>query len=271
MNKSEEHSIRAVLFDWAGTVVDHGSWAPVAVFIDVFHARGIELQLEQVRAPMGMAKREHIRTLLEDPKIRRVWRDRHGRDVRESDTEELYREFLDEQERAILERSDLIEGVCETVAFLKERGIRIGSTTGYPRELAKGLIDAAAIQGFEPECTVTASEVPAGRPAPWMIFRACEELGAYPVSAVVNVDDTIAGVQAARHAGCWSVGVSRTGNLVGLSLRDFKALSPAEQEERVRFAGKKLEEAGAHFVVGSVGELPDVIRSIENPLQTVMV
>lgn len=267
----EDNRIKAVLFDWAGTVVDHGSWAPVAVFIDVFHAHGIELQLEQVRAPMGMSKREHIRTLLEDPAIRAVWRERHGCDICDNDTEDLYQEFLHEQERAILERSSLIEGVADTVGYLVDRGIQIGSTTGYPRELIGGLLEAAAQQGFTPECTITASDVPFGRPAPWMIFRACEEIGVYPINAVMNVDDTVAGVQAARNAGCWSIGVSVTGNLVGLSLRDFMALAPEEKERRVRAAEMKLKEAGAHFVIGSVKELPGVIRSIENPLQSALV
>ena len=57
--------IEAVIFDWAGTTVDYGCFAPVQVFIEVFRHVGIEPTMDEVRAPMGMLKRDHIKTMLE--------------------------------------------------------------------------------------------------------------------------------------------------------------------------------------------------------------
>jgi phosphonoacetaldehyde hydrolase len=257
-----EKEVRAVLFDWAGTVVDHGSWAPVAVFIDVFHLHGIELTLEQVRKPMGMAKRDHIKLIFEDPQVRAEWKLRHGEEPGFAAVDALYDDFLTNQEAAILDRSELLEGVAELSQSLVESGIQIGGTTGYPRNVVKGLIHRANEQGFTPACTITATDVPIGRPAPWMIFRACERLNVYPMEQVVNVDDTVAGVLSGVNAGCWSVGVSRTGNLVGLTEREYRELPEPERVRRVESAERKLREAGAHFVVDSVKELPDVLHQI---------
>lgn len=59
----------AVIFDWAGTTVDYGCFAPVQAFIDAFKASGIEPTVEEVRGPMGMLKIDHIRTMLKGERI----------------------------------------------------------------------------------------------------------------------------------------------------------------------------------------------------------
>ena len=65
--------IKAVIFDWAGTTVDFGCMAPVQAFVEVFKQYGIEPTMEEVREPMGMLKWDHIRTMLEMPRIKREW------------------------------------------------------------------------------------------------------------------------------------------------------------------------------------------------------
>jgi phosphonoacetaldehyde hydrolase len=45
---------KAVVFDWAGTVVDFGSFAPMGVFVEAFAEFGVEVSVAQARAPMGM-------------------------------------------------------------------------------------------------------------------------------------------------------------------------------------------------------------------------
>jgi len=61
--------IEAVIFDWAGTTVDYGCFAPVQAFIETFKNEGIEVSFDEVRQPMGALKRDHIRALLEMPRI----------------------------------------------------------------------------------------------------------------------------------------------------------------------------------------------------------
>ena len=61
--------IRAVLFDWAGTTVDHGSRAPVEVVVEVFRRAGVAVTDAEARAPMGRAKREHLDAVLSTPRV----------------------------------------------------------------------------------------------------------------------------------------------------------------------------------------------------------
>ena len=96
-----------------------------------------------------------------------------------------------------------------------------------------------------------------------MIYENAVRLGVYPMAAIVKVGDTLADIHEGLNAGCWSVGVAATGNLVGLSEQEFGALPPAEKQERLRSARAELGGAGAHFVVDSVAELDPVLDEID--------
>src|SRR5262245_66014187 len=82
--------IRLVVFDWAGTVLDFGCFAPVAAFRDAFAQLGVEVSVAEARAPMGLHKKEHIRVMLHEPGLARRWADVHGRQPDERDVERLY-------------------------------------------------------------------------------------------------------------------------------------------------------------------------------------
>ena len=115
------------------------------------------------------------------------WRSTVGHDWTEADVEDLYRDVTPRQVAAVEVCSALVPGVCDCVTRLRERGIKIAATTGYFREAAAIVLAAAKQQGYEPDFAICADDVPAGRPAPWMIFRAMEALGVYPPSAVVKL------------------------------------------------------------------------------------
>ena len=68
------NKIEAVIFDWAGTTVDFGCFAPVNVFIEIFKEVGIEVTMEEARLPMGMLKWDHIKTMLQMERISNLWR-----------------------------------------------------------------------------------------------------------------------------------------------------------------------------------------------------
>lgn len=259
---SRKGQVSAVIFDWAGTVVDHGSWAPVMAFLDVFHAHGIDLDLNQIRPFMGMAKREHIGHVLTLSEVKLNWQLRYKRAPEDADIDKLYREFLELQSNVIPQYSAIIKGVPEAMLELHRMGIRIGSTTGYPREVMDLLIPIGAENGFSPECVVTVSEVPQGRPAPWMILRNAEAMGIFPLSSIAVVDDTVSGIEAGRNAGCLTIGVSRTGNLVGLSACTLDELPASERRLRIDEASRQLVESGAHMVVESVADLPAALRGL---------
>lgn len=226
--------IQAVIFDWAGTLIDPGSKAPIEAFVELFRQAGVAVTEEEARKPMGLAKRDHLAAMLASPVVAQAWTGSLGRASDESDLDRLYRRFPKIQIEAIRRRAELIPGALETVAALREQGIRIGTTTGYSRELMDVLEPLAADLGLEVDCVVCADQVSAGRPAPWMLFEAAERLGVYPASSIVNVDDTVPGIQAGRNAGMYSIGVSASG------ATDAAALAAAE----------------AHAVLDSVADLP---------------
>ncbi len=252
--------IRLVIFDWAGTTVDHGSLAPVHAFGAAFLDHGVELTQQEIRGPMGLHKKDHIRNLFGLETAASQWKLQHGRDWCEDDVEALYQAFTPLQVEQAQQLSDLILGVWECFDWLKSRGIAVGSTTGYPRVVADPTIAAAAKQGYRPEAAVCADEVPAGRPAPWMIFRNMEQLGVFPPSSVLKVGDTVPDIQAGINAGVTTIGITQTGSEVGLSLADWDQLDPDAQQAAVARADQVLLDAGANDVLASVADLPEWIE-----------
>jgi phosphonoacetaldehyde hydrolase len=255
--------LKAVVFDWAGTVVDFGSCAPAAVFQKVFRERGIDITAEQAREPMGMAKREHIEAILNLSSVKQEWRQTFGREFNDSDIDAMYEQFLPLQMQILDNHSELIPGAAHAVRECRSMGLKIGSTTGYTRELMKVVSAAAKLQGYVPDCVVCADDTPRGRPAPYLLFEAAMRMDVYPMWSIVKVDDTPVGIEAGRNAGCWTIGITRTGNCVGKSLEELAKLDDAQVKALCRSAADKLTKAGSHYIVESVVEVPKVLREID--------
>ena len=260
------NAVRAVIFDWSGTVVDFGSRAPAAAFVEVFREFGIELTVAEARGPMGLAKRDHIRALGRIPRIDAAWREAHGRAPGDSDIERIHDRFEPLTARVAARHADLVPGVAESAAELRRRGIRIGSTTGYTRPIMESVLPIAARHGFAPDNLVCAGDLPAGRPTPLMMYRCFVDLAVWPAAAVVKVDDTAPGIEEATAAGSWAVGVSMSGNAVGLSPEELAVLDPDETARRRERAAAELRAAGAHYVIDTVADLLPVVEAIDTRL-----
>ena len=252
-------TIRLVVFDWAGTTIDFGCMAPAGAFVAAFAAKGVAVTLAEARAPMGLHKKDHVRAMLREPSVAEKWRDATGHDWIEDDVEELYREAVPRQLESLGKHGELIPGVLEVVKELRRRGVKVAATTGYFREAADAVLAAAKRQGYEPDFAICADEVPAGRPAPWMIFRCMEALDVYPPAAVVKVGDTVIDVATGRNAGCWSVGVIDSSSLMGLTADEFSALSEDEKDARREAVAHRYPDAGAHGVIDTLAELPALL------------
>jgi len=254
--------LQAVMLDWAGTTVDHGSRAPARAFVDIFERSGVAITEAEARGPMGRAKRDHIATIIALPRVSDAWRARHGRAPSEADVDRLYDDFLPLQQQTLARHADVIPGVPQVVAECRRRGLKIAGSTGYTRALMDVLEPIARAHGYAPDVSLCADDVPRGRPAPWMLFRAAEQLGVYPMSAVVAVDDTPVGIEAGCNAGAWTVGVTRTGNGLGLSREEVDALDRHALEARLAAVAGDLRQAGAHYVIESVADLLPVLDDI---------
>ena len=261
--RSYRGKVRAVLLDWAGTTMDFGCMAPAVVFVKVFERAGVPITMDEARAPMGAHKRVHIQQVTELDAVRARWQARHGRPPGEADVDRMFADFVPLQLECLSEYSTLIPGTLEVVAALRAREVKLGSTTGYLREMmAINLADAKA-QGYEPDATVCASDVPAGRPYPYMCLQNMLDLRVWPVEACVKVDDTLPGIEEGLNAGMWTVGLAVSGNEVGLPLAAWQALPPAEQQARRERAHARLRMGGAHWVVDTIADLLPCLDDIE--------
>ena len=259
--------VKMVVLDWAGTTMDYGCYAPAVVFIEVFKNKGVEITMEQARRPMGLHKREHIRAISKQTEVAAMWQTVHGRPVTDDDVEAMFADFQPLQMACLADYADLIPGALDAVAALREKEILIGSTTGYFSEAMELLKSEAAARGYVPDNSVCATDVPAGRPEPWMVLKNMFDLGIYPPEAVVKVDDTKPGISEGLNAGTWTIGLAKTGNEVGLNLEEVNALAPEVLKPLVVKARLELAKMGAHYVVDSIVEVPAVVEDINLRLE----
>ncbi len=254
--------IKLVVFDWAGTTIDFGCMAPAGAFVAAFAARGIAVTLAEARGPMGLHKKDHIRAMLRTESVGAKWHEATGRAWTEADVDELYRAVTPLQVEAAAKYSELVPGVVHTMNALRARGIKIAATTGYFRAAADVVLAAAKRQGYEPDFAICADDVPAGRPAPWMIFRCMEALNVYPSAAVLKVGDTVVDIEDGRNAGCWSAGVIDSSNEMGLPAAELFALPVPEREARREQVRQRYRAVDAHVLLGLINDLPAVITEL---------
>jgi phosphonoacetaldehyde hydrolase len=215
---------------------------------------------------MGLMKKDHLRTILARPAVAEAWKVEHGTSASEADIDYLFNDFVPMQTSVLKEYATPISGLLAVVKELRERGLKIGSTTGYIRSMMNILAPQARENGYEPDCIICPDEVPDGRPYPWMCYQNAIQLGVHPMQATVKVGDTLPDIEEGLNAGMWSVGLSLTGNLLGLNEEEANSLSP---EERYRLRKKietQLYQAGAHYVIDGIWDLPDVLNDIESRL-----
>lgn len=255
-------ALEAVIFDWAGTLVDFGSFAPTQVFVEVFAEIGVSVSLDEARGPMGMSKWDHIRALCDLPDIAERFRQACGHSPSDEDVDVLYRRFMPLQVAKVAEHSAPIPGARECLAGLRGRGLKIGSCSGYPAEVLAPVRRAARQAELEVDHAVAGDEVVRGRPGPAQALANVVALGIGDVAACVKVDDTAPGIEEGRAAGMWTVAVTDTGNAMGLDLEGYQATPPDALERRRRHVAERLSACRPHYLIASVAELDGVLDQI---------
>lgn len=250
--------VQAVIFDWAGTTVDYGCIAPVQAFVEIFRIRGIDITIKEAREPMGLLKMDHIMELLKMKRISNLWIAKFGKEPDERDLKSLYMDFEALLFKVLKENAKPIPGVIELVSRLRQQGIKIGSTTGYTREMIDVVKQEAEKWGYQPDSIVASNEVPAGRPAPWMCFKTAMYLQVYPLSKIVKVGDTISDIKEGISAGMWTVAVLKGGSEIGLSEAEINEMDPYDLQKRMKHAENRFWNAGADFVIDEIGDLLEI-------------
>jgi phosphonoacetaldehyde hydrolase len=254
---------KAAVFDWAGTTVDFGSFAPMGVFVKAFETFGITATIAEARGPMGSAKWDHIRAMMDMPAIADQWAAKYGAAPTDADVDKVYEVFVPMNEKVAADYADLIPGTLETMAYLRGKGMKVGSTTGYTRSIMENVLPVAKANGYEPDNLICADDLPEGRPGPLGMYQCMVDLVAYPPSAIIKVDDTAPGIGEGVTAGCVTVGVALSGNAVGKTPDELAAMSAAEVDVLRQKATAILVEAGAHHVIDTIADLPALIDQLE--------
>ncbi len=255
-------NIPAVFLDWAGTAVDHGSIAPVKALEDIFNDYGITVPRPVVRRYMGLAKKDHIRKILDEPVVKEQWAGLHHAPPQERDVALIYSRFEPQMMDVLAGYATVISGVAGTVETMRARGMKIAGTTGYTRPMLDRLEALAAEQGYRTDRSLAPEDAGGGRPFPWMVYRLAMELRIYPLSACVKIGDTEADIAEGRNAGMWTIGVTRSGNGVGLTEDGWLRLESAEQKKLLAHAEQELRAAGAHYTAETVAHTLPLLDEI---------
>jgi phosphonoacetaldehyde hydrolase len=254
-------TIEAVIFDWAGTTVDYGCFAPVQAFMDAFAEKGIDVELSEVREPMGMLKRDHIKAMLEMPRINQCFKEKFGRNFLEGDVNEILETFTVKLMDTLSKGTELKPFVLETVQEVRDMGIKIGATTGYTTSMLAPVAQRAEELGYKPDTSFTPNDVEGmGRPYPFMIFENLKALGVSSVKNVIKIGDTISDIQEAKNAGVRAFGVVEGSSLMGLSKEEWESLSEKQQNEKSLAVEEIFYKAGADLVVRNISEIIEFLK-----------
>ncbi|MBU2972679.1 phosphonoacetaldehyde hydrolase [Pseudoalteromonas sp. C2R02] len=258
------NKVKALILDWAGTVVDHGSVAPTTIFVEAFkQAFNFDISLTEARVPMGMGKWDHIKTLGELPEIDKRWQLQFGQAMQANDVDHIYETFMPLQKQKVADHAAPIKGVLPVITQLQQQGIKIGSCSGYPKQVMDILKVAAAEYGYKPDACVASDELAAGsRPGPWMALENVNQLAINNVAHCVKVDDSAPGIAEGLNAGMWTVGVALSGNAVGLTEQEWQTCDAQSLKSLTAKAYQELSNAGAHFVIDSLVDISPILNEI---------
>lgn len=219
--------IELAVFDIAGTTVDEGGTV-YRVLADTVRALGADPSDSQIERWMGAGKREAIAALLAQSHIA-------------PDDATVDAGFTDFRERlATAYRKQPprpFSGVTELLAALRSAGVKVVLTTGFDRGVTDGVLDAVGWRHGVLDAVICIDDVPAGRPAPYMIFAAMQATGVTDVRRVLTVGDTVRDIEAGLNAGAAIVLGVTTGEVSADTLR----------------------AAGPTQVLRDVGEIPELL------------
>jgi phosphonoacetaldehyde hydrolase len=259
--------VQAVVFDWAGTIIDYGSQQPALAFQQLFAEWGIRVSIKEIRQHMGMNKGEHIQALLNQDSLKKQWIAKYTKDPDQESVQALLTGYEKALKHQVQNSFDFIPGFFDVIRKLREMGLKIGTSTGYTRNIVDEILRIAEKNGFIPDAAVCASDVPKGRPYPWMCYLNAIHLNVYPMQSMIKIGDTLQDIRAGFNAGMWTVGVTQTGNELGLSEEEVRATNPEQLDTALKRITDTFKEAGADYVVTGIWEIIPVVTEINEKLK----
>lgn len=255
--------LEAVIFDWAGTTVDYGCMAPIHAMKEAFKAHHLMITIDEIRKPMGLLKLDHIKAVLDMDRVQNEFHQIHGRHSESHDIEKIYSQFEQQIFSILDQHTKVIDGVLTIQDYLRSQNIKIGSTTGYTKDMINIVASSAKVQGYDPHFVISADQVSHGRPYPYMLQENFAALQVKNVKSVIKVGDTIVDILEGLNAGCWSIGVIKGSSMLGLGEKEIANLPEHDLKQKMRQIKYQMLAAGAHYVIETIDELPWVIDLIQ--------
>ena len=261
LNIDKFKNIEAIIFDWAGTTVDYGCMAPVNAFFEAFKEKGILLEEKEIREPMGMLKKDHIREIMKMDRVSSLWKEKYNRDWNEEDVNSIYDVSEIMLLKTVAKHTDIKPYVLETLTKLRNKGIKIGSTTGYTDEMMDIVTKEASSKGYTPDYWITPNSVENfGRPYPYMIFENIKYLKLSSLNNIIKIGDTISDIKEGKNAGLTTIGVLEGSSIIGLSEDSYNSLSESEKSILKDSAKAQYLEAGADYIINNLSELESLLN-----------
>jgi len=270
------NKIQACVFDWAGTIIDYGAIASLQVMVDIFGSKKLIISKSEIRAKFtGASKKHHIKELLKIPRITQHFEKLYGKEPDESTVKEFKKLYEDHLLTVLANYAVEIPNAFSTINELRKKGIKIGSTTSYKREMMDIIAPIVEKNGFKPDYLITPSEVPNGRPFPYMMYHNALNLEVFSTDHMVKVGDSTADITEAHNAGAWSIGIIEGSSLMGLTLDEYinmsqKTNNPKQNElnlklkHKIQTCKEKYISAGADYIVNNISEVPRIIKEIND-------
>jgi len=269
-DKKYRGKVKGVIFDLSGTIIDHGCFGHINPFIETFKSRHIIITENDIRKDTGLSLTHHITALCKTKKVKKPWLEKYGKQITIDDINEIKSEIEEKMIANIDQHHNVINKVVKTLKVIRDLGIKVVLTTEYNLNIADLLFYKIKKAGGKADAFISLSDIPnidEARPYPWMCYRALLELKEYPLCSFVKVGDTFYDIQEGINAGMWTVGVAKTGNLLGMTEKTLKEKGQKKIEKRVNKIYHIMKTAGANYVVDSVHDIVWVIDEINNYLK----
>jgi HAD superfamily hydrolase (TIGR01509 family) len=218
MNPLNPALIGAVLWDMDGVLVDTGEYHYTAWQQTLFEYK-VPFSREQFRATFGINNLSLLTLLFGEPP-----------------SPALYHEINNRKESnfraAVSGRASLLPGVKTWLEQFARHGIPQAVASSAPQENIDLLITELGIRSYF-QSVLSASEIP-GKPDPAVFLLSAQRLGVLPETCLV-IEDSIAGVEAARRAGMRCLAVTTT--------------NPAEKLQGAHLVVERLDQLACESLV----------------------
>jgi len=196
---------KAVIWDMDG-VIAHTAPYHLAAWQEVFRKRGVDFTREDFQQYFGQRNDTIVKGTL-------------GDGIPQEETDAIVDEKEKSFRRRVKNNIKSLPGAIELMETLKRSGSKIAIGSSAPLENIRLITKALGIDGYF-QCIVAGRDVTEGKPSPQIFLLAAEKLGVRPESCIV-IEDSVAGVTAAKGAGMSCLAVTNTHPATSLTEADL--------------------------------------------------